>query len=211
MSYRGADAREADAVWWILSVVFLSRIADNPPVARNATAHVSPPPASHGVQLGLRTFGKALHEAYTSAGLSKRALAGAASLDRSAIKRIEEGLRAPDFGKLLLLARAAKATPAALLTGIGPGKVAILPIEHDGEIPPADPLMRFAANLRWVREHCEPRMTQEGLALEAQIDRSSASGYETGRMRPNLRTILKLAAALGVSPSLLMEGVELAG
>jgi transcriptional regulator with XRE-family HTH domain len=169
----------------------------------------------------LKTFGAALKDAYERAGVSKRQLAAAAALDRSAIGKIERGERAPNFGKLLLLARAAKTTPAALLAGIGSPQGAgqllgaeqqSLPtpqIEYDGD-PPSDPVERLGANLKWLRRHAEQRLTQEGLALEAGIDRSSPNGYETGRMSPNLRTILKLAAGLGVSPSLLMEGVELA-
>lgn len=186
----------------------MSRVADNEPMDRNATVKASLPPTGAEIQRQLQAFGQALHCAYTRAGLSKRALAGATSLDRSAIGRIEQGLRAPNFAKLLLLARAAKSTPAALTAGIGGYDPAIASIEHDGE-PPADPLRRFGANLRWIRVRLEPCMTQEGLALEADIDRSSPNGYETGRMCPNLRTILKLAAGLQVAPSLLLEGVEL--
>jgi transcriptional regulator with XRE-family HTH domain len=164
----------------------------------------------HGVpiDLQLQEFGKALQAAYIGAGLSKRAVAGATGLDRSAISQIERGSRAPGFGKLLLLARAAKSTPAALLEGVGACDRAIPAIVYDGRTP-ADPLRRFGANLRWLRAHMQPCMSQEGLALEANIDRSSPNGYETGRMRPNLRTILKLAAGLRVAPSMLLEGVEL--
>jgi transcriptional regulator with XRE-family HTH domain len=158
----------------------------------------------------LATFGYALKAAYKDARLSKRKLASAASLDRAAISQIERGERAPNFRSLLALARAARTTPATLLAGIGPERDAIARIEHDGGPPgDGDPLRRFGANLRWLREHHEPRLSQEGLADRIDIDRSSPNGYETGRMCPNLRTILKLAAGLGVSPAVLMEGVEL--
>jgi transcriptional regulator with XRE-family HTH domain len=184
----------------------------------------------------LKTFGAALKDAYERAGVSKRQLAAAAKLDRSAIGKIERGERAPNFSKLLLLACGAGTTPAALLPAIEPpgglearqrtdlsgtrdaarvsggaasgSRAAATRIEYDGE-PPRDPVKRFGENLKWLRQHAEPRLTQEGLALEAGIDRSSPNGYETGRMSPNLRTILKLAAGLGMAPSLLMEGVEL--
>lgn len=179
----------------------------------------------------LLMFGQALEGASERAGVSKRRLAAAASLDRSAITQIEQGERAPKFDKLLLLARAAKTTPAALLAGIGPQDASAqlrsgLRARHDGEPPSdpgrahgersadagteGDPVERFVANLKWLREHLAPGLSQEGLALEAEIDRSSPNGYETGRMAPpRLDTILKLAAGLGVSPSVLMEGVVL--
>lgn len=164
----------------------------------------------------LLTFGQALKDAYERAGVSKRQLAIAASLDRSAITRIEQGKRAPKFDKLLLLAQGAKTTPAQLLAAIGPQedtarlRAALRDRYDGGRSIPDDPVKRFVANLKWVRKHVEPGLTQEGLALEADIDRSSPNGYETGRMAaPTLRTILKLAGGLNVSAGLLMEGVQL--
>lgn len=153
----------------------------------------------------LAAFGATVRHAYEQAGLSKRQLATAVKLDRAAVTRIEEGRRAPKFDKLLLLAQACGTTPAALLAGIGPA--GRLPT---GERPrETDPAKRFAANLKWVRTGVEPHYTQEELALEAEIDRSSPSGYETGRMKPpTLRTILKMSAAMGIGPSLLLEGVR---
>lgn len=162
----------------------------------------------------LATFGYALRAAYKAAGISKRKLtfrarAAGAKLDHAAITKIERGERAPNFNSLLALAHAADTTPSTLLEGIGPERDAIAKIELDGEPAGKEPYARFAANLRWLREHRDPPLSQEDLAGEAKIDRASPNGYETGRMRPNLRTTLKLAAGLGVSPSLLFEGVEL--
>jgi transcriptional regulator with XRE-family HTH domain len=183
----------------------MSRMADNTPMTTQSPNRIDLPQQ-------LSTFGSTLQAAYRRAQLSKRQLAAAASLDRSAISRIERGERAPKFDKLLLLARAAKTTPAALLAEIGPHDRTIPRLQYEGG--PAsdhdDPVKRFGANLKWVREHVDPRLTQEELALEAEIDRSSPNGYETGRMSPpTLRTILRLAVGLGVSPSVLMEGVQL--
>jgi transcriptional regulator with XRE-family HTH domain len=169
------------------------------------------------VEAQLPIFGQALKHAYETANVSKRQLAAASSLDRAAITRIEQGKRAPKFDKLLLLARGAKTPPATLLAGIGQQEIdsqlrAALRARHKRESPSraGEPVKRFADNLRWVRQQVEPGLTQEGLALEADIDRSTPNGYETGRMAPpTLRTILKLAAGLRVSPGLLMEGVEL--
>lgn len=176
-------------------------------------------PATEDLSQQLRTFGQALKDAYERAGVSKRQLAAAASLDRAAITRIEQGKRAPKFDKLLLLAHGAKTPPAVLLAGIGPQadtdelRAALRRRHHNGEPSGEnDPVERFAANLKWVRKHAPSGLTQEGLALEAEIDRSSPNGYETGRMAaPTLRTILKLAAGMNVCPSLLLEDVEYAG
>jgi transcriptional regulator with XRE-family HTH domain len=190
-------------------VVFMSNVADNQPMDRDpSAAQASREQIEAEIQRQLQLFGWRLTQTYTEAGMSKRALALATPFDRHAITEIEQGLRVPGFGKLMALARAMGSTPAALLEGIGAQHAEVPPIEHGCE-PPADPVRRFGANLKWIRERREPRMTQEGLALEANIDRSSPNGYETGRMRPNLETILKLAWALGVTPSLLLEGVEL--
>lgn len=207
-------SRARSRVWCFLSVVFMSRIADNAPMM---TQRPSPP----DLQRQLLVFGQALKDSYERAGVSKRQLAAIASLDRAAITRIEQGERAPKFDKLLVLAHGARTTPAALLAGIGPREPttrlrAALRARHDDDPNGADdgvasdPAKRFAANLKWVRKHVQTGLTQEALALEAEIDRSSPNGYETGRMAaPTLRTILKLAAALGIGPGLLMEGVEL--
>lgn len=196
----------------------MSRIVDNTPMS---TQRHDPEDLSQQ----LLVFGQALKNAYERAGVSKRQLAAVASLDRSAITQIEQGKRAPKFDKLLLLAHGAKTTPAALLAGIGPQEStahlrAALRAREDCNNKPSggsnphedEPVKRFAANLKWIRRRAQPVLSQEGLALEAEIDRSSPNGYETGRMAaPTLRTILKLAAGLDVGPSLLMERVELSG
>lgn len=176
--------------------------------------------AQEDLQQQLLTFGRALKDAYELAGISKRQLAIIASLDRSAITQIEHGQRAPKFGKLLLLAQGANTTTAELLEKIGSREPTVelrdqlretLAACHGSHSPgSAEPVERFAINLSWLRKHAQPGLSQEGLALEAEIDRSSPGGYETGRMAaPTLRTILKLAYGLQVSPSLLMEGVAL--
>lgn len=196
----------------------MSQTADNTPMTTERLDSQDLPQDDLSQQL--RTFGQALEDAYERAGVSKRQLAAAASLDRSAITQIEQGERAPKFDKLLLLAHGAKTTPAALLAGIGPQepteqlldrlRQAIAAAEGAASREGVAPVKRFAANLKWLRQHVQPGLSQEGLALEAEIDRSSPNGYETGRMAPpRLDTILKLAAGLGVSPGVLMEGVML--
>jgi transcriptional regulator with XRE-family HTH domain len=51
-------------------------------------------------------------------------------------------------------------------------------------------------------------ITQERLALDAGVDRSFVSQIERGVRQPSLTTIWKLATALDVAPSLLLQQVE---
>lgn len=48
-------------------------------------------------------------------------------------------------------------------------------------------------------------LSQEGLAERADLDRTYVSGVERGVRNPTLRTIEKLANALGVPPAKLFE------
>lgn len=56
-------------------------------------------------------------------------------------------------------------------------------------------------------------LSQEQLGLEADLRRTYISILELGQQQPSLVTILKLAAALGVGPGLLVDSVaaELGG
>ena len=51
-------------------------------------------------------------------------------------------------------------------------------------------------------------LSQEQLALEADVDRTFVSLLERGGRQPTLSTLWRLAAALGVAPSELVSGVE---
>jgi len=51
-------------------------------------------------------------------------------------------------------------------------------------------------------------LSQETLALEANIDRTFLSQLETGRKQPSLLTIFRLAAALHVEASAVIRLVE---
>jgi transcriptional regulator with XRE-family HTH domain len=51
-------------------------------------------------------------------------------------------------------------------------------------------------------------LTQEQLALEAEIQRNYVSLIERGVNQPTITIIFKLAAALGCSPSALIADVE---
>lgn len=51
-------------------------------------------------------------------------------------------------------------------------------------------------------------LTQEGLALEAGVDRNFVSLLERGRNQPSLATIFKLCHVLQIKPSTLVKDVE---
>lgn len=59
------------------------------------------------------------------------------------------------------------------------------------------------SRLRAVRER--RLMTQQELARKAGVTQHTISHLETGRCRPRLATIKKLAIALGVKPATLVE------
>lgn len=192
--------------WCIFPVVFLLSIYNNAHMTTTAPIQ-TPSDAQLAEQLG--AFGEKFKQVYERARRSKRAIAASVSLDRAGITKIERGRRAPNMSTLLELARAVGTTPAELLSEIGPKPVGTIKPELKGR-PPRDPYERLAANLRWARERTsDPHLTQADLAWEAKVDRSSLSGYETGRLAPNLRTLLKLSGALGLAPSVLLDGVKL--
>jgi transcriptional regulator with XRE-family HTH domain len=152
----------------------------------------------------VRAFGKNLRDARLRAGYTQMQLSLAAPLDRAAISRIECGERAPDLATLLRICTALDLTPRDLLADIGAGPVSPLgadPGFSSGE----DPAARFGANLKWARKRAG--ISQERLALDAQVDRAAISVYENGGREPNLRTVLKLAFKLDLQPAALLEGV----
>lgn len=63
----------------------------------------------------------------------------------------------------------------------------------------------FGNNVRRLRE--SSGMTQENLAEAAGLDRSYIGGIERGERNPALTAILRLAAALGVAPGRLFDGI----
>jgi len=150
-------------------------------------------------------FGENMRAARHEAGLSQVALSEATKLDRAAISFLERAERAPDLSTLVRVARALGKTPAELLHEVG------LPLVRGGggrggAQRSGDPGRRFGENLRAARTGAG--LSQEVLAYEAVVDRAAISVYERGRREPNLRTVLKLARALGLSPVALLDGVE---
>ncbi len=150
-------------------------------------------------------FGENMRAARLRAGLSQVALSEATGLDRAAISFLERAERSPDLSTLVRVAAALGVAPATLLDGIGSSGTrasgpSVDPGAHAGPAP------RLGANLRAARKHAE--LSQEALAYEAEVDRAAISVYERGGRGPNLRTVLKLARALGLRPAALFVGVE---
>jgi transcriptional regulator with XRE-family HTH domain len=65
---------------------------------------------------------------------------------------------------------------------------------------------RFGRNLAAQRE--KAGLSQEELADRAQMHRTAISLSETGKRMPRLDTLLKLAAALGISAATLLDGID---
>jgi transcriptional regulator with XRE-family HTH domain len=68
------------------------------------------------------------------------------------------------------------------------------------------PVEAFGKVLRAIR--CERGLSQESLALEAGIQRNYVSLIERGVNQPTITIIFKLAAALEMKPSQVIELVE---
>lgn len=67
-------------------------------------------------------------------------------------------------------------------------------------------LAAFGRVLR--QERLNQGISQEALALEADVDRTFVSQIERGLHQPSLTTLVKLAAALDVPPSMLVSRME---
>lgn len=149
-------------------------------------------------------FGENLRRARERTGLTQVQLSVAAPFDRAAISRVEHGERAPDLPTVLRLAQALGVKPTDLLRGIGPTSSSRRGPTHDKKLQ-RDAAGLFGVNLRWARDRAG--ISQETLALEANVDRAAISVYENGGREPNLRTVLKLARRLEVRPALLLQGI----
>jgi XRE family transcriptional regulator, regulator of sulfur utilization len=69
-----------------------------------------------------------------------------------------------------------------------------------------DPLDIFAANLRRLRT--ERGLSQERLAHAANLNMTHVAKIERSEREPGVRTVTKLAKALGVSTADLFEGID---
>jgi transcriptional regulator with XRE-family HTH domain len=148
-------------------------------------------------------FGENIRGARKQAGFSQIDLSVRAKLDRAAVSFIERAERAPDLSTIVRVAGAVSVKPSALLKDIGCDGPALRgPRRSPEAVTPAE---RFGVNLRWARERAG--LSQEALANEATVDRAAVSVFERGRRNPNLRSILRLARALGVAPGVLLRGM----
>jgi transcriptional regulator with XRE-family HTH domain len=153
----------------------------------------------------VRMFGESMRAARLRMGLSQVGLSEATKLDRAAISFLERAERAPDLSTLVRVARALALAPAELVDGVGLSGPRTL--RHAVAVERlAEPGLRFGANLRAARKGAG--LSQEALAYDAEVDRAAISVYERGGREPNLRTVLKLARALHLSPVALFDGVE---
>lgn len=66
----------------------------------------------------------------------------------------------------------------------------------------------FGRVLRRVRKEGKNKMSQERLALEADIDRAHVSKLEQGVFQPTLATIFELAKVLECTPAELVDLVD---
>jgi transcriptional regulator with XRE-family HTH domain len=162
-------------------------------------------PADAEVTRDLRMFGRNLCAARERVSPDQHAFAKLANLDRSTISKVECGKQAPKFDTFLILALAAQATPAELLSGVGLARV---PPEAPNHVDATrrTPAGLFGANLKWARGLAG--VSHEELGSRAKADRSLISDWELGKREANLRTILKLARALEIPAALLLHGVE---
>lgn len=69
-----------------------------------------------------------------------------------------------------------------------------------------DPQKQFAQNLRNARKRAG--LSQEELGDEAELHRTAIGFLERAERDPQLKTIVRIARALGVTPSTLMDGIE---
>jgi len=67
-------------------------------------------------------------------------------------------------------------------------------------------LIQFGRNVARLRN--EAGLSQNGLAERADLDRAYLSGIERGARNPGIKTVVRLAQALSVTPDQLCKGVK---
>lgn len=69
-----------------------------------------------------------------------------------------------------------------------------------------DPLPAFGANLRSRRE--AQHLTQDALGEAAEMDAAEIRRIESGRRDPGVRVVVRLARALRIPPSDMLDGLQ---
>ena len=74
-------------------------------------------------------------------------------------------------------------------------------------MPPHDRVLAsLGLNVRKIRE--ASHLTQEKLAERSELDPTYISGIERGIRNPGIKNVARIAKALGIKTSKLVEGVE---
>lgn len=76
------------------------------------------------------------------------------------------------------------------------------------EVPMSPPCIARAFGERLRRERIEAGLTQQQVAERAEMDPAEISRYEKGVRSPRLNTVVRLADALEISPSILVQTDE---
>jgi transcriptional regulator with XRE-family HTH domain len=69
-----------------------------------------------------------------------------------------------------------------------------------------DPLPQFGANLRAAR--LQQKLSQERLAHLCGLNMTHVARIERGEREPGVRTVSKLTRGLGISASVLFDGID---
>jgi len=141
-----------------------------------AGALVTPSAREEGISLGQKL--RLLRE---ERGLTLKSLGHASGLSPTYLSEIERGKVRPASGALRNVARAL-GVPVTFL------------LDHGDN--------RLGAKVKTLRENLG--LTQAALAQKAGISAALVGQIENGRVRPSLKTIEKMASALGISPCYLI-------
>lgn len=72
---------------------------------------------------------------------------------------------------------------------------------------PSAAAARIGENIRQAREAA--KMTYDAVGHVTNIDSSNIRSYESGRAMPSIHSLMRIALALDVSPSTLLDGLTL--
>lgn len=163
----------------------LTRLADALGLNRSEIIGMSEDQGHHGIGLGDR-----LRLAREDRGMTLKEVASAAGISSTYLSEIERGNVQPAVSVLKELARVLRVPLSAIMS----------PSERNGFL---------GEKLRRLRDKLG--MTQAEVAAKAGVSAALIGQIELGRVSPSLKTVNKIASALGVSPCYLVldsEGAE---